>query len=120
MGDRSVPEGIAALPDNDQACCSLGTGLLSIDEAERYAAMFKVLGDPGRLRLLSQVAQDGCEPISVSELAKRTGLSQPTVSHHLKKFTEVGLLEKNRLGKMVVHHVRPEVFAELRAVLQMD
>lgn len=101
-------------------CCSLGAGLLSEDEAAHYAALFKVLADPARLRLLSQLAEDGCGPISVSELANQSGLSQPTVSHHLKKLTEAGLLHKTRHGKTVTHTVCPEPFAELRTVLQMD
>lgn len=115
-----VPEGSASSPDARAACCSLGSGLLSTEEAQRYAALFKVLADPVRLRLLSQLAQDGCEPISVSGLAERTGLSQPTISHHLKKLTEAGLLERSRSGRAVTHHVCPELFAELRTVLQMD
>lgn len=48
------------------------------------------------------------------------GLSQPTVSHHLRKLVEAGLLEKTRAGRTVTHRVRPELFAELRTVLQMD
>ncbi|MEH0148115.1 metalloregulator ArsR/SmtB family transcription factor [Corynebacterium sp. Q4381] len=112
--------GIPVSPERSTQCCSLGSGLLSCEEAERYAALFKVLSDPGRLQLLSQIAQDGCEPISVSGLTQQSGLSQPTVSHHLKKLVEAGLLEKTRAGRTVTHRVRPERFAELRTVLQMD
>ena len=101
-------------------CCSLGSGLLSEDDATRYAALFKVLADPGRLQLLSRIAEDGCEPMSVGELTQRSGLSQPTVSHHLKMLTEAGLLEKSRQGRTVIHRLRPELFEELRTVLQMD
>lgn len=101
-------------------CCSLGAGVLSSEEADRYAQLFKVLADPTRLRLVSQLAEDGCGPISVSELAEQSGLSQPTVSHHLKKLTDAGLLHKARRGKTVTHIVCPEPFAELRTVLQMD
>lgn len=101
-------------------CCSLSAGLLSIEEAEHYAQIFKVLADPARLRLLSQLAEDGCGPISVSELATQSGLSQPTVSHHLKKLTDAGLLRKIRNGKTVTHEVCPGPFADLRTVLQMD
>jgi|SRR5690625_2358200 len=100
-------------------CCSLGTGLLDEQESERYATLFKVLSDPVRLRLLSQLAEEGCGPISVSELAEMTELSQPTISHHLKRLTDVGLLEKVRVGRTITHKVRPELFAELRVVLQM-
>ena len=58
--------------------------------------------------------------MSVGELTQRSGLSQPTVSHPLKMLTEAGLLEKSRQGRTVIHRLRPELFAELRAVLQMD
>lgn len=102
------------------ACCSLGSGPLTDDEAERYAALFKVLADPARLRILSQLAAGGCGPVSVGELTGKLDLSQPTVSHHLKKLTDAGLLERSRAGRTVIHSVRPEVFAELRTVLQMD
>ncbi|AEX75578.1 transcriptional regulator [Corynebacterium diphtheriae] len=101
-------------------CCSLGAGPLTSVEAERYATLFKVLADPARLRLLSQLAADGCGPVSVGELTETSGLSQPTVSHHLKRLTEAGLLDKVRVGRTVTHQVRPELFAELRTVLQMD
>lgn len=111
---------VAAAAHTGPECCSLGSGLLSADDATRYAALFKVLADPGRLQLLSRLAEEDCEPMSVSELTQRSGLSQPTVSHHLKKLTEAGLLEKSRQGRSVIHRLRPELFAELRAVLQMD
>lgn len=101
-------------------CCSLGTGPLSDDEAARYATLFKVLAEPARLQILSQLAVGGCGPVSVNELTELVGLSQPTVSHHLKKLTEAGLLERTREGRTVTHRVRPELFAELRTVLQMD
>ena len=111
---------VATAENTGTECCSLGSGLLSADDATRYAGLFKVLADPGRLQLLSRLAEEGCEPMSVSELTQRSGLSQPTVSHHLKKLTEAGLLEKSRSGRSVIHRLRPELFAELRAVLQMD
>ena len=76
--------------------------------------------EPARLQILSQLAAGGCGPVSVNELTDLIGLSQPTVSHHLKKLTEAGLLERIREGRTVTHRVRPELFAELRTVLQMD
>ena len=111
---------VATTENTDLDCCSLGSGLLSEDDATRYSALFKVLADPGRLQLLSRIAEEGCEPMSVNELTQRSGLSQPTVSHHLKMLTEAGLLEKSRQGRTVIHRLRPELFAELRTVLQMD
>src|SRR5699024_2830711 len=54
------------------------------------------------------------------ELTETSGLSQPTVSHHLKRLTEAGLLDKVRVGRPVTHQVRPELFAELRTEVRMD
>lgn len=85
-----------------------------------YVIAFSGLADPARLRLLSQLSVEGCGPVSVGELTETSGLSQPTVSHHLKRLTEAGLLDKVRVGRTVTHQVRPELFAELRTVLQMD
>ncbi len=102
------------------ACCSLGSGPLGDDEAQRYATLFKVLADPGRLKILSRLSAEGCGPVTVNELTEQVGLTQPTVSHHLRKLTEAGLLERRREGRTVLHSVRPELFAELRTVLQMD
>ncbi|QGS34805.1 metalloregulator ArsR/SmtB family transcription factor [Corynebacterium xerosis] len=108
------------LPLTDlSACCSLGTGPLTGGEAERYAALFKVLAEPVRLQILSQLAAGGCGPVSVNELTDMVGLSQPTISHHLKRLTEAGLLERTREGRSVIHRVKPELFAELRTVLQI-
>lgn len=101
-------------------CCSLGSGALMPEEAHHYADLFKVLADPTRLMLLSQIAACGCETFSVNELTELTGLSQPTVSHHLKKLTEAGLVTKHREGRTVTHAVIPGPFAQLRTVLQMD
>ncbi|WP_290184822.1 ArsR/SmtB family transcription factor [Corynebacterium glaucum] len=105
---------------NRPNCCSLGAGLLTVEEAERYADIFKVLADPARLQLLSRLAAEECEPMSVTELAQGSGLSQPTVSHHLKRLTEAGLLERVRTGRTVTHQVCSAPFADLRTVLQMD
>ena len=110
---------VATSENTDLDCCSLASGLLSENDATRYADLFKVLADPGRLQLLSRIAEEGCEPMSVGELTQRSGLSQPTVSHHLKMLTEAGLLEKSRQGRTVIHQLRPELFEELRTVLQM-
>ncbi|WP_349293170.1 ArsR/SmtB family transcription factor [Corynebacterium breve] len=101
-------------------CCSLGTGPLSENEATRYAAIFKVLAEPSRLQLLSELTDNSCAPKTVNELTDITGLSQSTVSHHLKRLTDEGLVEKVRDGRTVTHRVIPDVFAELRTVLQMD
>jgi len=84
---------------------------------EMFLQFFKALGDETRLRI---VALLGERPRSVGDLAAALGLSEPTVSHHLKKLTECGLINREQQGRTVTHTVVPEAFAELRGVLQMD
>lgn len=101
-------------------CCSLCDGPLSDGEADRLAALFKVLSDPVRLQLLSEIEAAGCGPLTVNDLVGRTSLSQPTVSHHLKLLTDAGLLRKVRDGRSVHHEVQPAPFAELQKVLDLS
>lgn len=109
------------LPLTDRSgCCSLGTGPLSDNQAERYAELFKVLADPTRLHILAQLGAGGCGPVTVGELTDILGIAQPMVSHHLKKLTEAGLLERSQQGRTVTHAIQPQLFAELRTMLQMD
>jgi ArsR family transcriptional regulator len=80
------------------ACCRpLDASSLSDDEAEATASLFKALGDPARVRIVNLLAtSDG--PVCVCELVGPLGLTQPTVSHHLKKLTDAGLLVREQRG----------------------
>lgn len=100
-------------------CCSLQTEHLSTSDALRYAEIFKVLGDAGRLRILSLIAREGCAPITTTELVNELNLSQPTISHHLKKLTEVGLLTRQQSGRKAYYTIVPNLFAQLRTVLEL-
>lgn len=101
-------------------CCSLGSGALTPADAAHHAATFKILAEPSRLQLLSALAAQGCQPQTVGALARLTELSQPTVSYHLKKLTDAGLINRTVVGREVFHTIVPEPFAQLRTVLQMD
>lgn len=102
------------------SCCALCDGPLSGAEAEKYAALFKVLSDPVRLQLVSEIQAAGCGPLSVNDLVARTTLTQPTISHHLKLLTDAGLLRKVKTGRVVTHEVIPEPFAQLQQVLNLQ
>lgn len=106
-------------PHPQPECCALGSGLLSDAEANRYATTFKVLGDPARLTILSHQAAAGCPPTDVTALTEMLGRSQSTVSYHLKKLCDAGLLHRRRHGRRVVHEAVPDAFADLRGVLQI-
>lgn len=107
------------LPLNTDHCCSLAATELSSAESETYAELFKVLGDPIRLRILSLLAAEGCAPTSVNQITRLMGLSQPTISHHLKKLTDAGFLVRIPEGRTVYHQVVPEIFKSLRTILDI-
>ncbi|MEV4874928.1 ArsR/SmtB family transcription factor [Streptomyces cyaneofuscatus] len=98
-------------------CCPpLSERPLTADEAERIAVMFKALGDPVRLRLFSSVASHEGGEACVCDISD-VGVSQPTVSHHLKKLKEAGLLSSERRGTWVYYRVEPTVLAAMGALL---
>lgn len=106
------------LIDVIQDCCGpLLHSPLDRQGAEQMAAAFKVLGDPARLRLLSLIgAAEGGEAC-VCDLTAPVGLSQPTVSHHLKQLYDAGLLEREKRGTWVYYRIVPDRLATLRDVL---
>lgn len=108
-----------ALADLAEPCCALGEAPLGAEDAERLAARLAVLADPMRLRVRSHVAAQGCEAVRACELEEPLGLSQPTVSHHLKKLVGAGLLTRRREGRSVHYGVVPAAFAEIRRVLDL-
>jgi len=100
-----------------QLCCTpLARGPLGVEDAERAAGMFKALGDPVRLRLLSNIASAEGGEACVCDI-QDVGVSQPTVSHHLKKLREAGLLESERRGTWVYYRVAPGVLAMMALLL---
>ncbi|WP_343994808.1 metalloregulator ArsR/SmtB family transcription factor [Terrabacter terrae] len=100
-----------------QLCCTpLTRGPLGVEDAERAAAMFKALGDPVRLRLFSNIASAEGGEACVCDI-QDVGVSQPTVSHHLKKLREAGLLESERRGTWVYYRVAADVLATMALLL---
>jgi ArsR family transcriptional regulator, arsenate/arsenite/antimonite-responsive transcriptional repressor len=90
---------------------------LDAEDAEQLGSALKVIADPARLRLLSLIqAQPGHEAC-VCHLTEPLGLSQPTVSHHLKVLLNAGLVEREQRGSWAYFRVREEPLAALRALL---
>jgi ArsR family transcriptional regulator len=101
----------------DVACCApLATEPLRPAQASALAAMFKALGDPVRLRLLSLIASHGGE-VCVCDLSVPFDLSGPTISHHLKVLREAGLIDCERRGTWVYYWLQPAALRRLAAVL---
>ncbi|MFC7448926.1 ArsR/SmtB family transcription factor [Rhodococcus daqingensis] len=100
------------------SCCSpLVREPLTEDWAGDLARMFKALGDPVRLRLLSLVASHAGGEACVCDISESFDLSQPTISHHLKVLREAGLLDCERRGTWVYYWVIPSALQQLSAVL---
>jgi len=101
-----------------EACCSpLVREPLTKDWAEDLSRMFRALGDPVRLRLLSLVASHAGGEACVCEISPAFDLTQPTISHHLKVLREAGLLECERRGTWVYYWVVPSALSQLSEVL---
>ncbi|SDK74620.1 DNA-binding transcriptional regulator, ArsR family [Actinopolyspora mzabensis] len=99
-------------------CCSPVTGEpLSAEQATDLSAVFKALGDPVRLRLLSLIAAHTGGEACVCDLSGAFELSGPTISHHLKVLREVGAITGERRGTWVYYRVLPETLQQLSAVL---
>jgi ArsR family transcriptional regulator len=103
---------------NPAPCCPpVLQARLGRRNAEELATAFRALADPARLCLLSFIAAQPEGEACVCHLTAPTGLSQPTVSHHLKILNEAGLLDRDRRGTWVYYRLVPERLAALRAAL---
>jgi ArsR family transcriptional regulator, arsenate/arsenite/antimonite-responsive transcriptional repressor len=101
-----------------ECCAPLGASVLSGDEAEAAAALFAALADPARVRIVNLVATSD-EPVCACHLIEPLGLSQPTVSHHLKKLVEAGLLEREQRGKWAYFSLTAEANERLAGVVDL-
>ena len=101
------------------ACCAaLAAPTLTDDEAEATAALFRALGDPARVRIVNALAQ-ASEPVCACEFEPLLGLAQPTVSHHLKKLTEAGLVDRESRGRWAYFSIRADAVERLASVVDL-
>ena len=98
------------------ACCTpLDAPTMSDAEAQATAALFKALADPARVRILNMLAAAD-EGVCVCDLIPHLGLSQSTVSHHLRKLADAGLLHRRQQGTWAFYSLDREALARLEAV----
>ena len=83
----------------DATCCTPGASGVDAERATAVARTFKALGDPARVRLLSIIAASPDGDACICDLTEPVGLSQPTVSHHMKQLVEAGLVTREQRGK---------------------
>ncbi|MFI6461837.1 ArsR/SmtB family transcription factor [Streptomyces sp. NPDC050528] len=109
-GDPADPAG---------SCCGgLVSAPLADERATELAKVFKALGDPVRLRLMSMIAARGQGgEVCVCELTPAFDLAQPTISHHLKLLRQAGLIDCERRGTWVYYWVLPDALDRLAGFL---
>jgi len=116
MDDVTVLAATPPPPSADAATCCPPVTDLTADEASAAVTVFKALADPVRLRLYSRIAAATPDAVCVCDIDD-VGVSQPTVSHHLRKLREAGLIDCERRGTWVHYWVVPDATAAARALL---
>jgi ArsR family transcriptional regulator len=102
------------------SCCRpLGTPALADDEAAATATLFKALGDPARVKIVNLLATRDAA-VCACEFEPALGLAQATVSHHLKKLTDAGLLHREQRGKWAYFSLDPTALARVAALVQLS
>jgi ArsR family transcriptional regulator len=102
------------------ACCvPIARAGMSHDEAEVTATLFKALADPHRIRVVNLLAVSG-EPVCVCDLTEMLGLSQPTVSFHMKKLVDAGLLQREQRGVWAYYSLQGDAVRRLGDVVRVD
>lgn len=110
---------MSATLDPVGCCAPLTAPLLSNDEASATAELFKALADPARVRILNILATSGGEPVCICNLTEPLELSQPTVSHHMRKLLEAGLVGREQRGKWAYFSLKRDAVETLAAVADL-
>ena len=113
---KSAPPVAVADPDAAGCCAPLAQSRLPREAAGSLSQAFKALGDPIRLQLVD-VLRRHAGRVCVCELVPLFDVSQPTLSHHLKKLRDAGIVDSERQGLWAYYYVRPEALKELTAWL---
>ncbi|WP_298861207.1 ArsR/SmtB family transcription factor [Microbacterium sp.] len=101
-----------------QSCCApLTREPLTVENAASLASSLKALADPARLRILSMITAHADGEACVCDLTEPLGLSQPTVSHHLRVLTEAGFLEREKRGTWAFFRVADGALESLTTLL---
>ncbi|HET9437365.1 MAG TPA: metalloregulator ArsR/SmtB family transcription factor [Gaiellaceae bacterium] len=100
-------------------CAPLAAETLSDAEAAATAELFKALADPARVRIVNVLATAEGESVCICNLVGPLGLSQPTVSHHMKKLLDAGLVEREQRGKWAYFSLRRDAAEKLANVADL-
>ena len=115
-----VARELTMLQQAPAACCApLDVEAMSEQDAEVTARVFKALADPGRVRIVNLLVNAG-EPACVCDLTPKLGLAQATVSFHLKKLVQSGLLEREQRGAWAFYSVNREALGRLSTIFRLE
>lgn len=103
----TTPAAPEMLADALTVCCHPVGQPLTDDQAEQVARVFKALGDPSRVKLYSLIAASASGEMCVCDLTGPVGLSQPTVSHHMKLLVDAGLVTREQRGRWAYYRPAP-------------
>jgi ArsR family transcriptional regulator, arsenate/arsenite/antimonite-responsive transcriptional repressor len=109
----------AADPETVACCAPLGSASLSDAEAEATARLFKALADPHRVKIINLLATSP-DPVCVCEFTGPLQLSQPTVSHHLKKLVQAGLLDREQRGTWAYYGLNRDALGRLAGAVDLQ
>lgn len=110
---------IATIEAPAQCCVPIAATDMDADDAASTAALFKALGDPHRVRVVNLLAT-AREAVCVCDLTDFLGLSQATVSHHMRKLVEAGLLAREQRGVWAYYSLRPDAIRRLGEVFRSE
>jgi ArsR family transcriptional regulator len=102
-----------------ECCVPLNADVLSDEEAEATAGLFKALADPARVRIVNLLATGDGEPVCICHLIEPLGLTQPTVSHHMKRLLDAGLVEREQRGKWAYFALKRDAVEKLALVADL-
>lgn len=108
----------ARVIDPVPCCAPVTSQVVSEPDAVRLAQVFKALGDPSRVRLLSLVATGEGGEACLCDLTEAVGLSQPTVSHHMKQLVSAGLVTREQRGRWAYYRVNEAAMTVLGDALR--
>ena len=100
-------------------CCTPTSATMSDDEAASTARLFKALGDPVRIKLLALIASSPERQACICDLTEPVGLTQGTVSHHMKVLTEAGFVSREQRGKWAYFSILDEGFSAASQALSV-
>ncbi len=94
--------------DADTDCCSVQQSAAdSLDDADHLATLASVLASPVRIRLLHYIARETAQRLCSCHMPSVFGVTQPTLSHHLAKLVDAGLIEREMVGKWAHYSIAP-------------